>query len=148
MLHVTGRFWSQVGGTGGSSGPCSSHECVFHSVNSLYLCFLRLFLSLFSNKFLKLHYLGNTGYTGAPVRTSIDLMNLQGYEHICLYAQLSVCKLNWCITDWMVVIVWCNFPAFLPELLPVSVVLLLCGVLQCCLSFSQTSPPHSCLMHK
>jgi len=120
---------------------CSSCECVFHSVNSWYLCCLRLFSSLFTSKFLKLHYFGNTGYTGAPVHTSIDLMNLQGYEHICLYAHLPVCKLNWYITDWMVVIVWCHFPAFLPELLPVSVVLLLCGVLQFCLSFSQTLPP-------
>ena len=129
-------------------GPCSSCECIFHSINSLYLCCLRLFSSLFSNTFLKVHYLGNTGYIGAPVRTNTDLMNLQGYEHICLYAQLSVCKFNWCITGWMVVIVWCHFPAFLPELLPVSVVLLLCGVLQCCLSFSQTlPPPPSCLMH-
>ena len=96
---------------------------------------------LLSNKFLKLHYFGNAGYTGASVCTGIDLVNLQGYEHICLYAQLSVCKLNWCIMDWMVVIVCCHFPSFLPELLPMSVMLLLCGVLKCYLSFSQTLPP-------
>jgi hypothetical protein len=150
MLHVTGRFWSQVGGTADLNGQFRSCECVFHSVNCLCLCCLRLFSSLSSNKFLKLHYLGNTGYTIAALCTSLDLMNLKEYEHICLYVQLSMCKLNWCITDWVVVIVWCHFPADLTELLPMSVVLLLCGVLQFCLPFSQTfsTPTLLCLLHK
>jgi len=64
---VTGRWCRWI-----LRGP-AVHMNVFHSVNSLYLSCLRLFSSLFSNKFLKLHYLG---YTGALVlHTSIDLMN-------------------------------------------------------------------------